>query len=41
MSGYSRKHSKTGLYHIMLRGNEIKVIFLDEEDMENISIKKG
>ena len=29
-----RKFSKTGIYHIMLRGNERKDIFIDEEDKE-------
>jgi len=29
-----RKYSKTGYYHIMLRGNERKKIFCDEEDRQ-------
>jgi len=29
---YPRKYSKIGIYHIMLRGNERKNIFIDEED---------
>jgi len=29
---YPRKYSKTGIYHIMLRGNERKNIFINEED---------
>jgi putative transposase len=29
---YPRQYSKTGIYHIMLRGNERKDIFIDEED---------
>ena len=32
MPRYPRKYSKTGIYHIMLRGNERKDIFIDEED---------
>ncbi|MBA7519819.1 hypothetical protein ES705_11907 [subsurface metagenome] len=32
MPRYPRKYSKTGIYHIMLRGNERKDIFVDEED---------
>ena len=32
MPRYPRKYSKTGMYHIMLRGNERKDIFIDEED---------
>jgi len=32
MPRHSRKSSKTGIYHIMLRGNERKDIFIDEED---------
>ena len=31
---YPRKYSKTGIYHIMLRGNERKDIFIEEEDKE-------
>jgi len=31
---YPRQYSKTGIYHIMLRGNERKDIFIDEEDKE-------
>ncbi|MDD5014369.1 MAG: transposase [Atribacterota bacterium] len=34
MPRYPRKYSKTGIYHIMLRGNERKDIFIDEEDKE-------
>jgi len=32
MPRYPRKYSKTGMHHIMLRGNERKDIFIDEED---------
>jgi len=32
MPRYPRKYSKTGIYHIMLRGNERKDIFINEED---------
>lgn len=32
MSRHPRQYSKTGIYHIMLRGNERKDIFIDEED---------
>jgi len=32
MPRYPRQYSKTGIYHIMLRGNERKDIFIDEED---------
>ena len=39
-----RKLSKTGTYHIMLRGNERKSIFLEEEDyrkfLQILAIKK-
>jgi len=28
----ARQLSKTGVYHVMLRGNERKDIFMDEED---------
>ena len=34
MPRYPRQYSKTGIYHIMLRGNERKDIFIDEEDKE-------
>jgi putative transposase len=34
MPRYARQYSKTGIYHIMLRGNERKDIFIDEEDKE-------
>ncbi len=33
---YPRQYSKTGIYHIMLRGNERKDIFIDEEDKEKL-----
>ena len=36
MPRYPRQYSKTGIYHIMLRGNERKNIFIDEEDKEKI-----
>jgi len=29
---YPRQYSKTGIYHIMLRGNERKNILIDKED---------
>jgi len=32
MSRHERVKSKSGYYHIMIRGNERKVIFLDDED---------
>jgi len=32
MPRYPRKYSKTGIYHIMLRGNERKDIFIDKQD---------
>ncbi|PKL48769.1 MAG: transposase [Nitrospira bacterium HGW-Nitrospira-1] len=32
MPRYPRQYSKTGIYHIMLRGNERKDIFIDKED---------
>lgn len=32
MPRFSRTLSQTGIYHIMLRGNERKVIFIDEDD---------
>ena len=32
MPRYPRKYSKTGIYHIMLRGNERKDIFVDKQD---------
>lgn len=32
MSRYARQHSASNVYHIMIRGNERKDIFLDEED---------
>ena len=38
MPRYPRQYSKTGIYHIMLRGNERKNIFIDEEDKKR-SIK--
>jgi REP element-mobilizing transposase RayT len=34
MPRYPRQYSKTGMYHVMLRGNERKDIFIDEEDKE-------
>ena len=34
MPRYPRQYSKTGIYHVMLRGNERKDIFIDEEDKE-------
>jgi len=33
---YPRQYSKTGIYHIMLRGNERKDIFIDNEDKEKL-----
>jgi len=36
MPRYPRQYSKTGIYHIMLRGNERKAIFIDEEDKQNV-----
>ncbi|MEG6586786.1 transposase [Dendrosporobacter sp. 1207_IL3150] len=32
MARQARNKSSTGIYHVMLRGNELKPIFLDEED---------
>jgi len=32
MQRYARSQSKSGVYHIMLRGNERKDIFNDDED---------
>ena len=32
MPRHERYKSKTGFYHIMMRGNERKNIFIDEED---------
>ena len=32
MPRYPRQYSKTGIYHIVLRSNERKDIFIDEED---------
>ena len=32
MPRYPRRYSKTGIYHIMLRGNERKDIFVDKQD---------
>jgi len=32
MARYQRIKSETGYYHVMLRGNEKKNIFIDEED---------
>ena len=32
MSRYARKQSRSGVHHIMLRGNERKDIFYDDED---------
>ena len=34
MARYQRIKSKTGYYHVMLRGNEKKEYFLDEEDSD-------
>ncbi|MCX7708241.1 MAG: transposase [Clostridia bacterium] len=34
MPRYPRADSKTGIYHVMLRGNERKNIFIDEEDKD-------
>lgn len=36
MPRYPRQPSKTGIYHIMLRGNERKDIFIDEEDKRRL-----
>ena len=36
MPRYPRQYSKTGIYHIMLRGNERKDIFIDEDDKREI-----
>lgn len=32
MARQPRKHSRTGIYHIMLRGIDKKLIFMDDED---------
>ena len=44
MPRYQRILSKTGTYHVMMRGNERKNLFLDEEDkqrfLETLFIKK-
>lgn len=32
MPRQARSKSTTGIYHVMLRGNERKPVFLDEED---------
>lgn len=32
MARQARKKSKTGIYHVMLRGNERKPVFIDEDD---------
>lgn len=44
MTRHPRELSNTGIYHIMLRGNERKNIFLDDEDkqhfIEGIEIKQ-
>ena len=36
MPRYPRQYSKTGIYHIMLRGNERKDIFINEDDKREI-----
>ncbi|MHC2994870.1 MAG: hypothetical protein IBV53_05150 [Candidatus Atribacteria bacterium] len=36
MPRYPRKYSKIGIYHLMLRDNERKDIFIDEEDKRAI-----
>lgn len=36
MPRHPRKYSNTGIYHIMLRGNERKNIFIDDQDKERI-----
>ncbi|WP_176786143.1 transposase [Desulfosporosinus hippei] len=44
MTRLQRKYSNTGCYHIMLRGNEKKNIFLDDEDRQkfiNVMDKKN
>ena len=44
MPRHQRILSKTGIYHVMMRGNERKNLFLDEEDkqrfLETLFIKK-
>ncbi len=44
MPRYQRVISETGIYHVMLRGNERKNLFFDDEDrlrfLETLSIKK-
>ncbi len=35
----ARLKSKSGFYHIMFRGNELKDIFMDDED-RNLSIRQ-
>lgn len=32
-----REYSSTGIYHVMIRGNERKSIFNDDEDREKFS----
>jgi uncharacterized protein YllA (UPF0747 family) len=32
MSRNQRRLSQTGIYHVMLRGNEKKNVFIDDED---------
>ena len=34
MTRYARKQSSTGIYHIMIRGNERKEIFFDDDDRD-------
>lgn len=44
MPRHERYKSKTGFYHIMMRGNERKNIFIDQEDklrfLETLDFKK-
>jgi putative transposase len=44
MPRHKRILSKTGIYHVMMRGNEKKNLFLDEEDkqhfLDTLFIKK-
>ena len=44
MPRHERYKSKTGFYHIIMRGNERKNIFIDEEDklrfLETLDFKK-
>ena len=36
MPGKARKKSESGIYHIILRGQNRQIIFEDDEDKENL-----